>query len=94
LIFSVADTAGYGNLEDQIKEYIALEEIRQEINAGDWETLEGKLPELKDDLRSIKDNLIQCSQNLQYTLCGRKPNRPRYANSRKRNALLMVQKRT
>ena len=68
MIFAVAATAGYGHLEDQIKEYIALQEIKKEINAGDWETLKGKLPEIKEDINTIEDNLSYNVRKIYNTL--------------------------
>ena len=68
MIFAVADTAGYGHLEDQTKDYIALQEIKKEINAGDWETLKVKLPEIKEDINTIEDNLSYNVRKIYNTL--------------------------
>ncbi|MCF7889851.1 DUF499 domain-containing protein [Candidatus Bipolaricaulota bacterium] len=54
LIFGKASSKGTGNLKDQIKEHMALVEIRKEIRSGENESLETKLEEVQDRIDQIE----------------------------------------
>ena len=56
LIFALADPGGFGNLKEQIKTYLALNEIKRGIESGEEESLKEKLPEVKQRIKQIEDD--------------------------------------
>ncbi len=53
LFFSLADTAGFGKLREDVKTYLALQDIQSEIDTGDSPLLEGKREEVKNRIKAI-----------------------------------------
>jgi hypothetical protein len=53
LFFALADTAGFGKLREDVKTYLALEDIQSEIRSGDSPLPEEKQNEVKTRMRSI-----------------------------------------
>jgi len=56
LIFAVPNIENYGNFREDIKEYLALEEIKTDVEIGERESLEGKKPEIKENIEKLKDD--------------------------------------
>ncbi|MFW6041245.1 MAG: DUF499 domain-containing protein, partial [Thermoplasmatota archaeon] len=56
LIFAVPNIENYGNFREDIKEYLALEEIKHDVDRGDRESLEGKKSEIKENIKKIEND--------------------------------------
>ena len=56
LIFAMADPAGYGVFKEEIKTYLALKEIQDEIESDEKSGLKEKTGEIADRLKKITDD--------------------------------------
>ncbi|MHC1573530.1 MAG: ATP-binding protein [Candidatus Syntropharchaeales archaeon] len=68
IIFAMADPAGFGHLKEQIKEYLALNEIKEGIDSGAEETLKDRLPEVNQRIIRIKDDFSYNARRMYNTL--------------------------
>jgi hypothetical protein len=57
LIFAFSEPSAFAALREQIKTYLALKEIREEIESGKNEPLREKLPEVKERMKKIDRDL-------------------------------------
>ncbi len=53
LIFAFSDPSAFAAVKDELKTYLALKDIKQEIEAGKNEPLKEKLPEVKERMKKI-----------------------------------------
>jgi len=56
LIFAVPDAQNYGDFKENIREYLALKEIKEDVEIGETESLKGKLPEIKERMKRLEDD--------------------------------------
>jgi len=57
LIFTMADTGGFGAFREEIKTYLALQEIQEEIKSKDEFGLGDKAKEITQRMKQIKDDI-------------------------------------
>ncbi|RLG35314.1 hypothetical protein DRN98_01510 [Methanosarcinales archaeon] len=68
MIFAMADPRGYGYLKEQIKEYLALSEIKESIKSGSEEALKDRLSEVDQRIKQIMDDFSYNVRNMYRTL--------------------------
>jgi len=56
LIFAVPDAQNYGEFKENIREYLSLKEIKEDVEMGETESLKGKLPEIEERMKKLKDD--------------------------------------
>jgi len=56
LIFAVPDAQNYGEFKENIREYLSLKEIKEDVEMGETESLKGKLPEIKERMKKLEDD--------------------------------------
>lgn len=54
LIFAISEPSAHANLKEGIKTYMALKEIKKEIEGEDNESLKEKIPEIKERMKKIE----------------------------------------
>ncbi|MHA2265752.1 MAG: DUF499 domain-containing protein, partial [Candidatus Thorarchaeota archaeon] len=68
LIFAVADAGGFGSFKDEIKTYMALQEISEEIKSGDEDGLSDRTSEVAQRIKRIRDDFSFNARRMYNTL--------------------------
>ena len=68
LFFALPDTAAFAKLKEDVKTYMALEEIKGEIESGENPTLEVKLPEVQRRMHNIARDFSFNVRRMYHTL--------------------------
>jgi len=68
MIFAMSDPAGSGYLKEQIKEYLALNEIKEGIESGSEDTLKDRLSEVNQRIKQIRDDFSYNARGMYKTL--------------------------
>jgi hypothetical protein len=68
LIFAFSEAAAFGFLKEQIKTYLALNEVKSEVEAGKNELLKEKLPEITERIKKIKKDYSYNVRKMYHTI--------------------------
>lgn len=68
LIFAMADPAGFGAFREEVKTYLALREIEEEIKAGEEEGLEDRTKEVSQRIKRIREDFSFNARRMYNTL--------------------------
>lgn len=68
LIFAVADPGGFGSFKDEMKTYMALQEISEEIKSGDEDGLSDRTSEVAQRIKRIRDDFSFNARRMYNTL--------------------------
>lgn len=69
LFFAVADTAAFAKMREDVKTWLALQEIEGMIKSGEMSQLETKRDEIQRRLRDIKRDFSYNVRRMYHTLC-------------------------
>ncbi len=68
LIFAFSEAAAFGFLKEQIKTYLALDEVKKDVESGKNELLKEKLPEISDRIKKIKKDYSYNVRKMYHTV--------------------------
>lgn len=68
LIFAFSEAAAFGFLKEQIKTYLALDEVKSEVEGGKNELLKEKLPEITERMKKIKKDYSYNVRKMYHTV--------------------------
>ena len=68
LFFALADTAAFGRMREEVKTYLALQEIEGMVKSGDMPQLETKKDEIQRRLRDIRRDFSYNVRRMYHTL--------------------------
>jgi len=68
LIFAFSEATAFGFLKEQIKTYLALNEVKSEVEAGKNELLKEKLPEITERIKKIKKDYSYNVRKMYHTV--------------------------
>lgn len=68
LIFAFSEASAFGFLKEQIKTYLALNEVKSEVEAGKNELLKEKLPEINERIKKIKRDFSYNVRKMYHTI--------------------------
>lgn len=68
LIFAFSEAAAFGFLKEQIKTYLALNEVKSEVEGGKNELLKEKLPEITERIKKIKKDYSYNVRKMYHTV--------------------------
>ncbi|MBE7469119.1 MAG: ATP-binding protein [Anaerolineales bacterium] len=68
LFFALADTAAFAKMREDVKTYLALQEIEETVKAGDMPPLETKKDEIQRRLRDLRRDFSYSIRRMYHTL--------------------------
>lgn len=68
LFFALADTAAFAKMREDVKTYLALQEIEETVKAGDMPQLETKKDEIQRRLRDLRRDFSYSVRRMYHTL--------------------------
>ncbi|NJK78335.1 MAG: hypothetical protein HC944_06660, partial [Nanoarchaeota archaeon] len=68
LFFALADTAAFGKMREDVKTYLALQEIEAMVKSGEMAQLETKKDEIQRRLRDIRRDFSYNVRRMYHTL--------------------------